>query len=163
MHELPSQPITQVYLAPKTPFWEQDGYAPSLFTDSLAGMLAAARHGEDPRQVTSLTAWIMGDAAAALDELPADEIGRRVIADIERIRPAARGQLELLGVYSWGSGPVCGRCVGVFSARSGDPLGRRHGPFARTAAFLRRASRDREPRNGGRDGVRRTRCSRNSG
>ena len=102
VHELPSQPITQVYLAPKTPFWEQDGYAPSLFTDSLAGMLAAARHGEDPRQVTSLTAWIMGDAAAALDELPADEIGRRVIADIERIRPAARGRLELLGVYSWG-------------------------------------------------------------
>src|SRR6185295_10283067 len=39
---LPSQPLTQVYLAPKSRFWEQDGYAPSLFTDTAAGMLAAA-------------------------------------------------------------------------------------------------------------------------
>jgi monoamine oxidase len=103
--ELPAQPMTQIYLAAKRPFWELDGYAPSLFTDSLAGMVAASRNGEDPREVTSLTAWVMGRNAAALDRLGDAEAGRQVIAEIERIRPAARGQLELIGVQSWGKDP----------------------------------------------------------
>ena len=88
---LPSQPLTQVYLAPRSRFWEQDGYAASLFTDTRAGMLAAARNRDDPTEVTSLTAWITGENAAALDRLasPADA-GRAVIAAIETLRPAAR-------------------------------------------------------------------------
>jgi monoamine oxidase len=148
VRELPAQPITQVYLAPKTPFWEKDGYAPSLFTDSLAGMLAAARHGDDPRQVTSLTAWIMGEAAASLDGLPAAEIGRRVIADIERIRPAARGQLELLGACSWGADPYAAGAWAYF--RPGQvtawaaTMGRAHGRLHFCGEHLAIASRGME-------------------
>jgi monoamine oxidase len=102
---IPAQPVTQIYLAPRTKFWESDGFAPSLFTDSLAGMIAAARSGEDPNEVTSFTAWVMGDAAARLDRVPPADAGRAVIAAIERIRPAAKGQLELLGSHSWGGDP----------------------------------------------------------
>ena len=148
VRELPSQPITQVYLAPKTPFWEQDGYAPSLFTNSVAGMLAAARHGENPQQVTSLTAWIMGDAAAALDELPPAEIGRRVIADIERIRPAARGRLEVLGACSWGADPYAAGAWAYF--RPGQvtawaaAMGRAHGRLHFCGEHLATASRGME-------------------
>jgi monoamine oxidase len=103
---LPSQPLTQVYLAPRSRFWESDGYAASLFTDTCAGMLAAARNRDDPTEVTSLTAWITGENAAALDRLatPADA-GRAVIAAIERLRPAATNQLELIGLHSWGADP----------------------------------------------------------
>lgn len=101
--EIPSQPLTQVYLAPKSRFWEADGFAPSMFTDSRAGMVAAARHRERPGEVTSLAAWITGDDAAALDRLTPAEAGRAVIDAIERIRPAAAGQLELLGSHSWGA------------------------------------------------------------
>ena len=103
--ELPSQPLTQVYLAPKTPFWEQDGYAASLFTDTHAGMLAAARNRDRPTEVTSLTAWVTGDLAAELDRLSPADAGRTVIAAVEKIRPAARGQLELVGMHSWGADP----------------------------------------------------------
>jgi monoamine oxidase len=132
--ELPGQAITQVYLAPTAPFWEDDGYAPSLFTDGRSRMLAAARNGENPREVTSFTAWLMGDMAAELDHLPPDEIGRLVIADIERIRPAARGRLELLGVHSWGADPHAAGAwayfrpgqVGRFAAGMGAPHGRIH-------------------------------------
>ncbi len=87
---LPSQPLTQVYFAPRSRFWEQDGYAPSLFTDTRAGMLAAARNRDDPTEVTSLTAWITGENAAALDRLPPADAGRAVLAAIETLRPAAR-------------------------------------------------------------------------
>jgi monoamine oxidase len=100
---VPSQPLTQVYLAPRSRFWERDGFAPSLFTDSRAGMIAAARNGEDPREVTSITAWITGDQASALDRLSPAAAGQTVIEEIGRIRPAARGELELIGLHSWGA------------------------------------------------------------
>ena len=107
--ELPSQPVTQVYLAPRSEFWRSDGFAPSLFTDSDAGMIAAARDGTDPTRITHLTAWVMGPRARRLDALSPAAAGRRVIAEIERLRPAARGQLDLIGVQSWGSDPyACG-------------------------------------------------------
>jgi len=105
VEQLPSQPLTQVYLAPKSEFWKEDGYAPSLFTNSGAGMLAAVRSGDDPEEITHLTSWVMGDDAAALDGLTTAEAGRQVIAAIESIRPAAKGQLETLGIQSWGSDP----------------------------------------------------------
>ena len=89
--ELPAQPLTQLYLVPNSRFWERDGFAASLFTDPAAGMVAAARNGEDPTEVTSLTAWVMGEAANALDRLAPADAGRAVIAAIEQMRPAAAG------------------------------------------------------------------------
>ncbi len=131
---LPSQPLTQVYLAPRSRFWEQDGYAASLFTDTRAGMLAAARKSDDPAEVTSFTAWITGDNAAALDRLPAGDAGRAVIAAIETLRPAAKGQLELIGMHSWGADPNAGGAwayfrpgeVTRFAAVLPQPHGRLH-------------------------------------
>jgi monoamine oxidase len=127
---LPSQPLTQVYLAPRSRFWEQDGYAASLFTDTRAGMVAAARNRDDPAEVTSLTAWITGDNAAALDRLasPADA-GRAVVAAIETLRPAARGQLELIGLHSWGADAYAGGAWTYF----------RPGQVTRFAAALKHA------------------------
>lgn len=128
---LPSQPLTQVYFAPRSRFWEQDGYAPSLFTDTRAGMLAAARNRDDPTEVTSLTAWITGDNAAALDRLPAKDAGRAVLAAIETLRPAARGQLELIGMQSWGADAYAGGAWAYFRpgevTRFAAVLGRTHG------------------------------------
>ncbi|HEX9877558.1 MAG TPA: NAD(P)/FAD-dependent oxidoreductase [Gammaproteobacteria bacterium] len=102
---LPYQAMTQVYLTHTAEFWNDDGYAPSLYTDGVAGMLAAARNGEDPDEVTSFTAWTMGPNARRLDVLPEKDAGRLVIEAIEAIRPAARGRLELAGIKSWGSDP----------------------------------------------------------
>jgi monoamine oxidase len=131
---LPSQPLTQVYLAPRSRFWEQDGYAASLFTDTRAGMLAAARNRDRPTEVTSLTAWITGDTAAELDRLPPADAGRAVIAAIETLRPAAKGQLEPIGLHSWGADPYAAGAwayfrpgeVTRFAAVLGQPHGRLH-------------------------------------
>ena len=128
---LPSQPLTQVYLVPKRKFWERDGYAPSLFTDSGAGMIAAARNGSNPNEVSSIACWILGDAAAALDRLPADAAGRAVIAEIERIRPAAAGALEFAALHSWGADPYAGGAWAYFRpgevTRYAAKLGAAHG------------------------------------
>jgi monoamine oxidase len=145
---LPSQPLTQVYLAPRSRFWEQDGYAASLFTDTRAGMLAAARNRDDPAEVTSLTAWITGDNAAALDRLPAADAGRSVIAAIETLRPSAKGQLELLGMHSWGADAHAGGAWAYFRpgevTRFAGVLGRAHGRLKFCGEHLATASRGME-------------------
>jgi monoamine oxidase len=145
---LPSQPLTQVYLAPRNRFWEQDGYAASLFTDTRAGMLAAARNRDDPAEVTSLTAWITGDNAAALDRLPADDAGRSVIAAIETLRPSAKGQLELIGMHSWGADAYAGGAWAYFRpgevTRFARVLGRAHGRLQFCGEHLAKASRGME-------------------
>ncbi|HLF11063.1 MAG TPA: FAD-dependent oxidoreductase, partial [Gammaproteobacteria bacterium] len=56
------------------------------------------------------------------------------IGDIERIRPAARGQLELIGLHSWGGDPYAAGAwayfrpgeVRRFAATMGEPHGRIH-------------------------------------
>jgi monoamine oxidase len=128
---LPAQPLTQFYLRPKSRFGEQDGYSPSLFTDSAAGMIAAVRGGSDPSEITTLTAWVMGRDAARLDALDDAAAGRVVIEAIERIRPAARGRLELLGSKSWGNDPHARGAWAYFRPgeirRFASMMGRPHG------------------------------------
>jgi monoamine oxidase len=145
---LPSQPLTQVYLAPRSRFWEQDGYAASLFTDTRAGMLAAARNRDNPTEVTSLTAWITGDTAAELDRLPAAEAGRAVIGAIETLRPAAQGQLELLGLHSWGADTYAAGAWAYFRpgevTRFAAVLGLPHGRLHFCGEHLARMSRGME-------------------
>jgi len=132
--ELPYQAITQVYLAPKRPFWEDDGHAPSLFTDSLAGMIAAVRSPADPDEISHLSCWVIGPHAERLESLSDSEAGDAVIAAIETFRPAARGQLELIGLKAWGSDPHAGGAwayfrpgqIRRFAADMARPHGRIH-------------------------------------
>ena len=145
---LPSQPLTQFYLAPRSRFWEQDGHAASLFTDTRAGMLAAARNRDNPTEITSFTAWITGDNAAALDRLPAKDAGRAVIAAIETLRPAAKGQLELIGMHSWGADAYAGGAWAYFRpgevTRFAPVLGQPHGRLHFCGEHLATTSRGME-------------------
>lgn len=148
LRALGAQAVTQVYLAPKTPFWELDAYAPSLYTDTLAGMIAAVRSGEDPAMISHLTCWIMGPKAAALDELAPREAGRRVIAAIEQIRPAARGQLEFIDLKSWGADAYAGGAWAYFKPgqvhRFMPALGTAHGGLHFCGEHLAQTSRGME-------------------
>ena len=129
---LPSQSMTQLYFAHKSEFWEADDFAPSLFTDTAAGMFSAIRNGSDPREITGFSAWVMGQNAARLDALPPEVAGARVIDEIEAVRPAARGQLEFIGRQSWGADPFARGAwayfrpgqITRFAAAMGAPRGR---------------------------------------
>jgi monoamine oxidase len=145
---VPAQPLTQVYFAPRSRFWELDGYAASLFTDTRAGMLAAARNRDDPSEVTSLTAWITGNDAAELDRLPPADAARAVLAAIEALRPAAKGQLEPIGLHSWGADPFAAGAWAYFRpgevTRFAAVLGRSHGRLHFCGEHLGRESRGME-------------------
>jgi monoamine oxidase len=95
------QTISLMHIVPKTKFWEKDGMSPNFNSDGLVNMLVAERKGADPKEVTSLTAWLRGANAARLDRLSTAEAQAAVVREIESLRPAARGQLEVLAYHSW--------------------------------------------------------------
>jgi monoamine oxidase len=94
-------PITQFHIIPKRPFWEKDGLLPSMWTDSATGSCLAQRFGATDDEVTSLTCWQRGRAALEIDRLGVEGGSKAVIADFERLRPAAKGALEVAAVHSW--------------------------------------------------------------
>lgn len=101
VHTLMSQVVNQLHLIPKKPFWEDDGMTPNMFTDGICDGVYAERKGETPQDITSITAWIHGHKAEWLDQMPEKEAIATVIADMERLRPACKGQLEVGAYKSW--------------------------------------------------------------
>ena len=146
--DLPSQPMTQFYFATKSDFWEHDGYAPSLFTDGPAGMVAASRRAEDPEQITGLTAWVMGRNALRLDSLVVERAAALVLDGIESVRPAARGQLDYIGRQSWAADPFAGGGWAYFRpgqiARFGSNMSAPHGRIHFCGEHLARIDRGME-------------------
>lgn len=112
---LNSQIINHIHVVPKSPYWEKDGISPDMFTDSLAGMVVAERKGSDPSEVTSLTLWLRGERAAWADQVDTQFAINKVIADLERMRPAAKGQLEVVGYKSWYRDPFSSGDWAIFA------------------------------------------------
>ncbi len=97
-------PITQFHIVAKKPFWKDDGLSASMWTDGPMGMCLAQRFGELD-EVTSLAVWCRGRAAVEIDKLGIEGGKKKIIAEFEKMRPAAKGQLEVAAVQSWGSDP----------------------------------------------------------
>ena len=100
--------ITQVHIIPKEPFWEQDGFDPSMWTDTPAGVVSAQRFGENAAEVTNFLCWARGHTAQYLDTLGETAAKARVVSEIEKLRPAAKGKIEALGFKSWQLDPFAG-------------------------------------------------------
>jgi monoamine oxidase len=99
--ELGVQAISLMHVVPKKPFWESDGSTPGMASDGLINMVIAERKGADPKEVTSLTVWLKGPNATKMDRLGAAAARAAVVTELEKLRPAARGQLEVLAYHSW--------------------------------------------------------------
>ena len=102
---LPHQMITQIALDVRKPFWESDGLPPAMWTDSPIGRVFAIHRSADDDEVASLLVTAYGHKAAYLDRLGREGAGRFVIAEIERMRPAAKGRLRVAAQHSWALDP----------------------------------------------------------
>jgi monoamine oxidase len=98
-------PITQFHIVPKKPFWQVDGLSPSMWTDSPLGMVLAQKFGKTDDEVTSLTVWCRGANGYFIDRFGIEEGKRMIVAEFEKLRPAAKGLLEVRGVHSWSADP----------------------------------------------------------
>jgi monoamine oxidase len=67
------------------------------------------------RQTPFLRVWVNGTGADRLDQLPEDQLSAFVIAEMERMRPAARGKLVARLQFSWGRAPFAAGHKHVFT------------------------------------------------
>jgi monoamine oxidase len=56
---------------------------------------------DDPNEVASMMALMMGNKAERLDQMDQESATKLVVSTIEKIRPAAKGKLEVAGYKSW--------------------------------------------------------------
>jgi monoamine oxidase len=105
VHQLGYQNMTQMIIVPRKPFWLEDGLAPSMWTDGPAGWIAAERYGPTGEGVSSLLAWGRGRTGLQWDRMGPKAASEMVLREIESIRPAAKGQLEVAAVHSWSLDP----------------------------------------------------------
>ncbi len=92
-----------------------------MWTDGPALWVRAQHFGTTESEVTGLTVHARGRSATHLDGLGPRAAGKRVIAAIEQIRPAAKGTLEVAGLHSWGQDPFSAGDWAIFGP--GQPTG----------------------------------------
>jgi monoamine oxidase len=86
------------FIPAKTPFWKEDGGPETLWTDDpLIGRLFVL--GDNPPM---LKLWTVGAGSDLLDRMHPRDAAAAIIARIEAMRPAARGQLSRdMRFFSW--------------------------------------------------------------
>jgi monoamine oxidase len=107
-----------LYLAARTPFWREDGYPPTLWSDDWRIGRVFVLSDDPP----ILKVWIAGPNVGDAYRLGLGTNGAAVIAAIERARPAARGQLSLLRRFDWGLQPFAGGIYHHIGAQQGETL-----------------------------------------
>ena len=101
MAQLPYTRVFQIHFVPKRPFWKDDSLPSNMWTDTVVGRFQALKYGSNPEDVTSCLTYANGHVADRLDRLEPADATSLVLAELERIRPATRGQLQPVKVVSW--------------------------------------------------------------
>jgi monoamine oxidase len=102
----------QICFRVKEPFWEKDGLPASMWTDGPFHFFAHTPSWTQPIGV--LRAYVSGPSILALNRLPAAELNRRAVEELVRLRPAARGLVEVAGVMNWSTYPYSKGHVAYF-------------------------------------------------
>jgi monoamine oxidase len=103
----------QIFLKFRTPFWEVDGLPASMWTDSRIQFIAHIPSRVDPRGI--LVVYCHGRAMDGLNRLSPSELGKAVIDEIVRLRPAAAGQLEVDFIHNWSTYPFSKGHIAYFA------------------------------------------------
>ena len=106
--ELPYTQIIQVHFRAKRPFWKEDGFGASMWTDGPLERLLA-RPGDDGLPDGILRAWINGTGATTLNAKSDEELAALCSSELKRLRPASDGQVDIFKVVRWTeSNPLAG-------------------------------------------------------
>ncbi len=89
------------------PFWEEDGLATAMWTDSPLERLFPRTHAETGECI-GFKAFVNGAGAAALDDLDEATFKDLALATFAKIRPSSAGRVRYLARHSWGADPFAG-------------------------------------------------------
>ncbi len=132
INTLPYTQIMQLHMEPEFPFWEKDGYAPSMWTDSQLERIFVTK--DKSNKVIGLKIWINGEAARILAAQPDAMLEKLAQQELTRIRPASEGKIRLLKTIRWTDKSYAGGAymhwapgqISKWANTMGDPLGRIH-------------------------------------
>jgi monoamine oxidase len=103
VEQLPYTAITQYFLVPKKPYWDEDRLPPLMWTDTAIERIFPQRDPDG--QLLSLTCWIDGASAIRLDAMPESDQIAFVLGELARIRPSTTGNVAVAKIVSWGREP----------------------------------------------------------
>ena len=139
-------PCTQIHYAVKQRYWEQDGMAPSMWTDALPGRFMALKNDPgSPDSVTSCLAYINGRSALRLARMEDEAAIAEVTGDLFRLRPSLKDALEPVYLWKWSNNPYAGGAyaywkpgqITAFAQTIAEPHGRLHFAGEHTAQLNR--------------------------
>ncbi len=111
------------------PFWEKDGLPANMWTDGPFEFFAHTPSRTAPDGV--LRAYVNGQAVAPLNAMSEAELGARAVAELERLRPAAKGLVKAGRIMNWSTYKFSKGHVAYFQpgdiARYADVMGQNVG------------------------------------
>ncbi len=139
-------PCLQVHYAVERPYHEDDGMAPSMWTDALPGRFMALKNDPgNPEAVTSCLAYINGHSALRLAHMEDEAAIARVTAELLRLRPSLNGAIRPVHLWKWSNNPFAGGAYAYwkpgqitrFAENVAQPHGRIHFAGEHTAQLNR--------------------------
>lgn len=125
-------PIVQLHVEAQTPFWEQDGLAPEMWTNSPLNRIFARRDTTGPTGM--FICWIDGIDAMKGENRSDAEWQALVAETFARLRPSSKGRLALREVIRWTpSNPLAG---GAYMHWAPGQISRWAEPMTRPAGRL---------------------------
>lgn len=132
--ELPYTQTLQVHFHAKRRFWEEDGFAASMWSDGPIERIFA-RPGEDGQPDGVFRAWINGSGATRINPKSDAELAQLCAEQLKLMRPASDGQIDVIETIRWtDSNPLAGGAflhyapgqIGWAAGNVGNSAGRLH-------------------------------------
>lgn len=107
VQRMPYAATTRVWTDISRPFWDDDGFEPSLFSDTDLGMFWLTGSGTvaDPWMGMFL---LTAERGTAIDRLPTADIAPYLVDRLAVLRPSTRGAVHPFITSSWGQDPLIG-------------------------------------------------------
>ncbi len=105
---------SKFYLRPTSAFWEEDGFEPSMWSDGPLERIFGVTDTDN--EVHTLLVWINGLGSRRIDQLGPAGSSEFVLEQLARLRPASRGNVEVMGQVAWGANPFIGGCGFSYAA-----------------------------------------------
>ncbi|MBT0671643.1 FAD-dependent oxidoreductase [Novosphingobium profundi] len=101
VQQLGYQPISMAFITADSPYWEEDGLSPAMWTDGLLGNIMPQRFGDDPNQITGFIVQARGNLALYWDRMGGDAVKQMIVSRLAQLRPASKGKIQAHTYFSW--------------------------------------------------------------
>lgn len=114
IHKLNYAETTRAFCRIKEPFWQEDGFEPSLNSDGPIRMFWVIDNHKGEGEYRGMFV-VTGQAGFQVASRSPEAATQYLIDELARLRPASKGQVEILRYHSWGNAPLQRGCSPMFA------------------------------------------------